>query len=163
MYIHLAAHSAFSLQEGLISPSELVQAAQANGMRALGLTDRNLLTGAIEFASACKERNIQPIIGLEIGLNDGPLSLLATSFEGWSNLCRLSSAIALRDDPYTPCSLDVIASFSKELIALSIHPQQLKEIFSDRLYVNLQDPSLANNLSDLADRLALPTVVTHPI
>jgi DNA polymerase III alpha subunit len=95
MYIHLTAHSAFSLQEGLIPPVELVQAAEANGMDALGLTDHNLLTGSIEFALACKEGNLQPIIGLEIDLQTGPLHLLATSVEGWSNLCRLSSAIAL--------------------------------------------------------------------
>ena len=91
MYIHLTTHSAYSLQEGLLTPADPVQAAQANGMSALGLSDRNLLTGAMEFASAYTEANIQPIVGLEIHLNDGPLSRLATSLEGWSNLCRLSS------------------------------------------------------------------------
>src|SRR5512138_1951887 len=105
MYIHLTTHSAFSLQEGLLTPAELAQAAQASGMSAIGLTDHNLLTGVIEFVTACKSNGIQPIIGLEIMLNDGPLSLLAISLEGWSNLCRLSSAIALGDDPNAPCSL----------------------------------------------------------
>jgi len=163
MYIHLTAHSAFSLQEGLLTPADLVQAAQSNSMLALGLTDHNLLTGAIEFATACREANIQPIIGLEISLNDGPLSLLATSLDGWSNLCRLSSAIALRDDPAAPCTLDVLASYAKDLIAISGQPKQLKEIFPEGLYVNLQDPGQANILSNLAARLALPTVATHPI
>jgi DNA polymerase III alpha subunit len=45
MYIHLTTHSTYCLQEGLMTPTELVQAAQANGMPALGLTDHNLLTG----------------------------------------------------------------------------------------------------------------------
>ena len=163
MYIHLTTHSAFSLQEGLLSPADLVRAAKANGMSALGLTDHNLLTGMIEFATACKEANIQPIIGLEVNLNDGPCGLLATSIEGWSNLCRLSSAIALRDDPNATCSLDDLAAYSKELIALTGQPQQLKDIFSDRLYVNLKDPNQTQILSDLAHRLGLPTVVTHPV
>jgi DNA polymerase III alpha subunit len=66
MFIHLTTHSAFSLQEGLSTPADLVQAAQANGMPALGLTDHNLLTGVIEFVTACKIADIQPIIGLEI-------------------------------------------------------------------------------------------------
>lgn len=163
MYIHLTTHTAFSLQEGLLTPADLVQAAQANGMSAIGLTDHNLLTGVIEFVTACKATSIQPIIGLEIRLNDGPLSLFAANLEGWSNLCRLSSAIALRDDPNAPCSPNTLASHSKELIALSDHPEQLKEIFADRLYVNLREPSQAEGLSNLADRLALPTVVTHPV
>jgi DNA polymerase III alpha subunit len=163
MYIHLTAHSGYSLQEGLLTPADLVQAAQANGMSALGLTDRNLLTGAIEFASACTEANMQPLIGLEIHLNDGPLSLLAMSCEGWSNLCRLSSAIALRDNSDASCSLDVLASYSNGLIALSSHPEQLTDIFPNCLYINLQDPSRATTLSKLALGLNLPTVVTHPI
>ena len=163
MYIHLTAHSAFSLQEGLMTPAALVQAAQASGMPVLGLTDRNLLTGVIEFVMACKAAGIQPIIGLEINTNDGPLHLLATSLEGWSNLCRLSSTIALRDDPEAPCSFDLLSSYSKDLIALSSEPESLKNIFADHLYINIQDPKQAEFLSDLAHRLALPCVVTHPV
>lgn len=131
MYIHLTTHSAFSLQEGLATPKDLVQAA-ANNMLALGLTDRNLLTGVIEFATACGEASIQPLIGLEIHLNDGPVNLLATSVDGWSCLCRLSSAINLRENPDTPCTLDMMAACSSDLIAISKDPQLLKEIFPDR-------------------------------
>jgi DNA polymerase III subunit alpha len=163
MYIHLTAHSAFSLQEGLMSPADLVQAAQSNGMPAVGLTDHNLLTGVIEFVTACKAAGIQPLIGLEIRLNDGVLSLLATSPAGWSSLCRLSSAIALQDDPEAPCSLDMLAAHSGDLIALSSQPESLKEIFAGRLYVSIQDPNQAEALTSLAHRLALPAVVTHPI
>ena len=119
MYIHLTTHSAFSLQEGLSTPADLVKAAQAGNMPALGLTDRNLLTGVIEFATACKEANIQPIIGLEIYLNDGPVNLLAISLEGWSCLCRLSSAINLRENPDAPCTLEMLAACSSDLIALT--------------------------------------------
>jgi DNA-directed DNA polymerase III PolC len=163
MYIHLTTHSAFSLQEGLATPAELVKAAQENSMSALGLTDRNLLTGMIEFVMACQTANIQPVIGLEIHLNDGPVSLLATNLEGWSCLCRLSSAINLREDSDAPCTLDMLANCSSDLIAISKHPQLLKEIFPDRLYVNIQDPNEAENLSNLAREMRLPTVITHPI
>jgi DNA polymerase III alpha subunit len=163
MYIHLTTHSAFSLQEGLLTPTELVQAAQANGMTALGLTDHDLLTGVIEFVTACKAADIQPIIGLEIDLNDGPVNLFATSLEGWSCLCRLSSTINLRDNPDAPCTLDMLASCSKDLIAISKNPQQLKEIFPNRLYVNLQNPNEAEHLSNMARQFGLPTVATHPI
>jgi DNA polymerase-3 subunit alpha len=83
MYIHLKTHSAYSLQEGLIPPVDLVRAAQSFGMSAIGLTDHNLLTGTIEFATACSEAEIQPVIGMEIDIESAPLSLLATSLEGW--------------------------------------------------------------------------------
>jgi len=54
---------------------ELVQTAQAKGMSAIGLTDHNLLTGVIEFVTACKASEIQTILGLEVRLNEDPLSL----------------------------------------------------------------------------------------
>ncbi len=146
-----------------MTPADLAHAAQANGMPALGLTDHRLLTGAIEFVIACKDVGIQPILGLEIDLENSMLSLLATSLQGWSNLCRLSSALALRDNPEAPCSLDLLASHSKDLIALTSDPDLLKEIFSDRVYVVLRDPAKATSLSKLARKLALPTVAVHPI
>jgi DNA-directed DNA polymerase III PolC len=121
-------------------------------MSALGLTDHNLLTGSIEFITACRDAGIQPVLGLEIDFEGSPLQLLATSFEGWSNLCRLSSAIAL-DTPY---SLDLLASHSKDLIALSGNPKPLIDIFGDRLYFALSDPAQA--IPDFAR-----PVVVHPI
>jgi len=121
-------------------------------MSALGLTDHNLLTGSIEFITACRDAGVQPILGLEIDLEGSPLQLLATGFEGWSNLCRLSSAIALD----TPCSLDLLASHAKDLIALSGNPKPLVEVFGDQLYFALSDP--AQTVPDFARPVAI-----HPI
>jgi DNA polymerase-3 subunit alpha len=164
MYLHLTTHSAYSLQEGLATPAELVQAAQSHGMSALGLTDHNLLTGAVEFVTACKDAGIQPILGLEIDLEHGSLQLLAMSAEGWSNLCRLSSALALRDKPEAVCTLEMLSAYSKDLIALSaVQLEELKSVFRDRLYVSLRHPSDADRLSELARKLNLPAVVAHPI
>ena len=93
-----------------------------------------------------------------------PLQLLATSIEGWSNLCKLSSSLALRDEPEAACTLEMLEAYSKDLIALGSNQlDQLKPIFSDRLYVALQNPSVANHLSEIARKLKLPTVVTYPV
>jgi len=163
MYVHLTAHSAYSLQEGLATPAELARAAREAGMTVLGLTDHRLLTGAIEFISACKQEGIQSILGLEIDLDSGPLQLLATNMTGWANLCRLSSALALQDNPEKPCSLDWLSHHTDGLIALSSAPETLVDIFPNRLYVALRTPDQAHELSRRAHKLNLPTVVTHPI
>jgi len=167
MFIHLTAHSAYSLQEGLSLPAELAQAAAADGMPALGLTDHRLLSGTVEFVSACRKAGVQPVIGLEIDLESGPLALLAMDQSGWANLCALSSALALRPDPESPCPADLLASHSASLIALSgaigSQLEALREIFPKRLYLTLQDPSVALPLADLSRRLSIPMVVNHPI
>ena len=171
MYIPLTAHSAYSLQEGLALPGELVQAAQANGLPALGLTDHRLLTGSIEFVLACHKAGIQPLLGLEIDLEHGPVALLAMNLAGWSSLCALSSALALRPNPAVACPLDLLGANTSDLIAITgdqgnstgqrLHP--LKDIFTDRLYLGLQDPAQSLPLSHLGRRLSLPLVVTHPV
>lgn len=161
--MHLAAHSAYSLQEGLTTPAELARAAREAGMTALGLTDHRLLTGAIEFVAACQQEGVQPILGLEIDLDSGPLQALATNMTGWSNLCRLSSVLALQEDPQKPCSYELLSKHAEGLIALSSEPEPLVDIFPDRLYVALRTPEQANELTSRAHKLNLPTVVTHPI
>ena len=172
MFVHLTTHSAYSLQEGLLLPSELAQAALANGMRALGLTDHRLLSGTVEFAIACKRAGIQPVLGLEIDLEiSNKLALMAMSLEGWSNLCRLSSALALRPEPEAACPLDLLADYTEGLIALSDEQGdssgrrlgQLKELFPERLYVTLQEPSVGMQVASLSRKLRLPLVATAPV
>ncbi|MCX6034391.1 MAG: PHP domain-containing protein, partial [Chloroflexi bacterium] len=175
MYIHLTTHSAYSLQEGLALPAELAQAAAADGMPALGLTDHRLLSGTVEFASACRKAGVQPVLGLEIDLESGPLTLLAMDQRGWANLCGLSSALALRPDPSaasgqrpeSPCPPDLLAAHSESLIALSgSHGHQLellRETFPKRLYLTLQNPAISLPLADLGRRLSIPLVVSQPI
>jgi DNA polymerase III subunit alpha len=171
MYIPLTTHSAYSLQEGLALPHELVQAALADELPALGLTDHRLLTGSVEFVLACRKARIQPLLGLEIDLERGPLELMAMNLNGWSSLCSLSSALALRPDPALACPLDLLASNSRDLIAITgslgdptgqwVYP--LKDIFPGRLYLNLNDQNQALPLSALGRRLSLPLVVTQPV
>jgi DNA-directed DNA polymerase III PolC len=171
MYIPLTTHSAYSLQEGLALPAELVKAAQADGLPAMGLTDHRLLTGSVEFVQACRKAGLQPLLGLEIDLESGPLALLAMSMNGWSSLCALSSTLALHPDPAAACSLDLLAANSRDLIAITDEQgdptgrrvRPLKDIFPGRLYLALQDPAQALPFSHLGRRLSLPLVVTHPV
>ena len=170
MFIHLTTHSAYSLQEGLLLPSELVQSAKSFSMPALGLTDHWLLSGAVEFVAACHNAHIQPIIGVEIDLERGPLSLLAASREGWSNLCRISSKLALREDPESVVVLDDIAAYSSDLIAINTSWSnldteffQLTDLFRDRLYLGLQDPRKILAASKYSKEFSLPVVAVHPV
>ena len=164
MYTHLTTHSSFSFLEGLLSPRDLAETAQAHGMVSLGLTDHRLLTGSIEFVTACKSAGIQPILGLEIDLAEGLLHLLAMNVEGWSTLCGLGSFLALQENPVTTCSFETLAAYSKHIIALSRHSlKALQPIFQDRLYVSIQQPGKDTELLSLARHLSLPIVATHPI
>ena len=67
-FIHLRVHTAYSLSAGAIKIKELVGLCKANKMPAVAITDSGNLFGALEFATACAEAGVQPIIGCEIAL-----------------------------------------------------------------------------------------------
>src|SRR5882672_6298203 len=107
-FIHLRVHSAYSLSAGAIKIKDLVQLCRSEAMPAAAITDTGNLFGALEFATACAEAGIQPIIGCEIALlpnggarNGRPpnghaaepdrIVLLVQSEAGYSNLMRLVS------------------------------------------------------------------------
>ncbi len=179
MIIHLTTHSSFSLQEGLASPDELVQAAVNENMPAIGLADHQLLTGTVEFIKACVKAGIQPILGLEIDTLFGKIVLLAMNMAGWTNLCRVSSELSPGGSINSVDSFERLSTHSPDIIAMPFYSlnqggmsgvpsiettiQKLKDIYQDRLYLPIFDPNEAVSQSMLAQKLKCPTVATHPI
>ncbi|MGZ4649816.1 MAG: PHP domain-containing protein, partial [Kineosporiaceae bacterium] len=51
---HLHVSSGYSLRYGTSTPAALVEAAAAQGMDTLALTDRDGLYGAVKFVLACR-------------------------------------------------------------------------------------------------------------
>ena len=62
----LHTHSWFS--DGHYSPSDLVERAEAQGIRVLALTDHDTTAGIAEARAACKSRSIQLIPGVEVSV-----------------------------------------------------------------------------------------------
>ena len=115
-FVHLHVASAYSLRYGVATPAALVARAAELGMRALALTDRDGLYGAVKHAVACADAGIAPILGADLALAgpgqlDAPervlnqaaparlhsedaarVTLLAEGSRGWASLCRLVSA-----------------------------------------------------------------------
>ena len=67
-FVHLHVASAYSLRYGVASPAALVARAAQDGMRALALTDRDGLYGAVKHAVACAEAGLATILGADLAL-----------------------------------------------------------------------------------------------
>src|ERR1700752_4451360 len=65
-FVHLRVHPAYSLSAGAIRIKELVGMCKAERMPAVAITDSGNLFGALEFAIACADAGVQPIIGCEV-------------------------------------------------------------------------------------------------
>jgi DNA polymerase-3 subunit alpha len=98
-FVHLHAHSAYSLSEGAIKADKLAALAAADGMPAVALTDTGNLFGALEFSQAAVGKGVQPILGCQLALGRKdqprlpaePIVVLAQTEIGFANLQRLSS------------------------------------------------------------------------
>jgi error-prone DNA polymerase len=89
-YVELRCRSAFSFLDGASLPEDLVAAAAAQDMDALAIGDRDGVYGAPRFFAAARRAGIQPIVGADVTLAEGPpLLLLVESRRGYQNLCRL--------------------------------------------------------------------------
>jgi DNA polymerase III subunit alpha len=128
-FVHLRAHSAYSLSEGAIKAEKLPALARDARMPAVAITDTANLFGALEFSQACVAKGIQPIIGCQLSLARAdnprlapePIVLLAQDQTGLANLQRLSSASFLDTDPGQKPQLpfDRIAQHAAGLILLT--------------------------------------------
>jgi error-prone DNA polymerase len=84
-WVELHAHSAYSFLDGASEPAELAAAAADLGHEALALTDHDNVSGAMEFAHACRGLGVRPIHGAEITLESGGhVTLLVESPAGWA-------------------------------------------------------------------------------
>ncbi|MCO6451202.1 MAG: DNA polymerase III subunit alpha [Caldilineales bacterium] len=120
-YVELHAHSFYSLLDGASSPEKLLDRAAELHMPALALTDHDNLIGAVQFWRKARDRNIHPIIGAEVTLEEPPtselgnqhlepgtrhptqhLTLLADNQTGYANLCRLLTTAHLTPDTTAP-------------------------------------------------------------
>ncbi len=117
-FAHLQVASGYSLQYGTTQPDLLVQRAAELGQNIAGLTDRNGLYGAVQWARACMKAGVAPVLGVDLavecteqrvtsgaGIRRTPahggvwvdetqprVTLLAVNALGWASLCRLVSA-----------------------------------------------------------------------
>lgn len=131
-FVHLHAHSHYSLLDGLGKIPNLVSQAKELGMDALAITDHGVLYGAVEFYEEAKKAGIKPILGIEAyiapkhrtdkvpGEKYHHLVLLAETYEGWQNLVKLSSRAHLEGYYYKPrLDRELLREHRGGIIALS--------------------------------------------
>jgi error-prone DNA polymerase len=75
VFVHLHCRSYFSLKDGAFPPEALALRASEFGMPAVALTDRDALTGAPRFVTACRELGVKPILGAWLTVADGGRAL----------------------------------------------------------------------------------------
>ena len=76
-FVHLRAHTAYSLLEGALRIKELPKLCRAHGMPALAMTDTGNLFGAFEFSQTLAKAGVQPVIGCSLRVDISKLAGVA--------------------------------------------------------------------------------------
>ncbi|MGN6097452.1 MAG: error-prone DNA polymerase, partial [Bosea sp. (in: a-proteobacteria)] len=180
-YAELQVTSHFSFLRGASSAEELFAQAALLGIEALAVTDRNSLAGIVRAHEAAKTTGVRLIVGCRLDLTDG-MSLLVypTERPAYSRLCRLLS-IGKKRGGKGRCHLewsDVVAHGDGMIAVLvpdladedcAFRLRRLREGFGDRAYLALSlrrrpnDHLRLHELSNLATRMRVPTIVTNDV
>ncbi|MCL1912047.1 MAG: DNA polymerase III subunit alpha [Leptospirales bacterium] len=136
-FVHLHNHTDYSILDGAITVSRLIERTKELGMNAVAITDHGNMFGAVEFYQKAKAAGIKPIVGQEFYMAPGSrfqkefvkdnndeknyhLVLLAENEEGYKNLLRLSSAGYTEGFYYKPrIDMEILEKHSKGLICSS--------------------------------------------
>lgn len=133
-FVHLHNHTQYSLLDGLTKIPDLIENVKSLGMDSIAITDHGTLSGAIEFYTSAKAKDINPIIGIEtyvaarnlddkeagLDKNYYHLIILAMNNQGYKNLMQLSTIANLEGFYYKPrIDRDTLKKYSEGLIVLS--------------------------------------------
>ena len=137
-FVHLHNHTHFSLLDAAASPQSLVDAAVADGQKALAITDHGVMFGCFEFYKKAKKAGVKPIIGCEVYIavkkhtdrekvqdagkkrNYYHLVLLVKNEQGYRNLIKLTSIGHTHGYYYKPrIDMDLLRQYHEGLIATS--------------------------------------------
>lgn len=96
-YVELGVSTPFSFLRGASDAIELTLTALNLGYDAIGVADRNTLSGIVRMHSACEGAGLKPLIGCRLDLTDAP-SLLAYPIDrdGYGRLSQLLSLGKMR-------------------------------------------------------------------
>ncbi|SCX09950.1 MULTISPECIES: error-prone DNA polymerase [Agrobacterium] len=180
-YAELQVTSHFSFLRGVSSCEDLFAQAKALGIEALGIVDRNSLTGIPRAYRAAEKTGIRLVIGCRLDLEDD-ISVLVypTDRAAYGRLCRLLTH-GKKAAGKGKCHLtwsDLVAYGEGLLVillpdladeVLSIRLRRLKADFGDRAYVAMSlrrrpnDQVRLYDLSHMAERTGVATVVTNDV
>lgn len=133
-FVHLHNHTHYSLLDGLQKVPDMLDGVKEMGMDSVAITDHGTLSGAIEFYQGCKDRGLNPIIGMETYVASRKytdrdpqkdkarfhLILLAMNNQGYENLMRLSTTAIIDGFYHKPrVDHDLLEKYSDGLIVLS--------------------------------------------
>ena len=112
MYIPLYNKSNYSLLESMLLIDDILEYALNNKLDSIGLCDNNMY-GVMEFIKKSSKLNINPIVGIDIKIDDNNILLYCKNYDGYKNLMIISSLYSKNE-----VNIDVLNKYKDDLICI---------------------------------------------
>ncbi len=194
-FVNFKVHTQYSICEGAVKIDDLSEFCKNKKIKSIGICDSYNLCGALEFAEKISKSGTQPIIGTQINFSidqiKGKLPLFAKTKTGYTNLTKLSSKSYLDSSalsgPY--CNFEDLYELNEDIIILTgghddlfgklfkknklkkIEESliKLKEIFKDRIYLEIQrhneydEKNYTQYLINLSSKVTIPLIASQEV
>jgi len=94
-FVHLKVHTEYSISDGIVRISDLIDNTKSFGMSAVAITDKTNLFSLVKFYRKSIAAGIKPIVGADLCLREGNemyyITLLCQNAIGYHNLTQLIS------------------------------------------------------------------------
>lgn len=189
-FVHLKCHTEYSVVDGLVTISGLLDAAKADAMPAVAITDLNNIFALVKFYKKARPMGIKPIAGAEVVVRfentSSRVTLLCMNNQGYLHLSELLTQAYTQGQEKTgtpEVSWAWLEEKNKGLIALSggmtgdvgqlLLQQQHDEamtaakrwqaVFADRYYIELSRAGRENESNYLHAALKLAEMLSLPV
>ena len=130
MYIPLNNKTNYTLLSSLLKVDDILIYAEKNKLDSICIIDRNMYS-TMEFIKKCNSKNIKPIIGLELVLDDFIIDVIAKDYEGYKNLIKLTTIQSERT-----ITIEDIKKYKSNLICIIPYIYNSKYNELSKLYEN---------------------------
>ncbi len=198
-FVHLRLHSEYSVSDGIVRIDDAVEAAAADGMPALAITDSANVFGMVKFYKAANATGVKPVVGADCWIQnetdrDKPIRvlMLCQSRAGYLRLSEWLSRAWLKNQHRSRAEIsrdwldetgtdgvivisgaaagDVGQALAAGNAALAGRAaKEWAQRFPGRYYLEVQRAGapqcemLLARTVELAGKLKLPVVATHPV
>ncbi len=175
-FVNLRTHTNYSLSEGMLTSDYIAEFCNKDLQPACAISDTSNLFGVFEFSEKLFSKGVQPIIGMQINLQDDYLDqkpnevvLIVKNKIGYKNLVKLANKvnISINSNPSRSIDIKTLEMNKDGLIILSGGPEngfiglpaskenilitnsrveRLKKIFENNFYIEIQRNGLERDL-----------------
>jgi DNA polymerase-3 subunit alpha len=175
-FTNLRVFSSYSIFESTVRIEDLINLSRRMNFSAVALCDRMNLFAAVEFSNYAISNGIKPIIGCLLKVDKfGFLPIYIKNKEGYKELSYVLSQYYIRKEPILfledlkELRNCICLSGGTDSIFYSSSTDkktqliELKKIFANDFYVEIQNLPGKNTLLQLAYELEIPIVITSPV